>query len=229
MLGLTLLLTNAAAALDQLCLARISRDTGVLTPEYSDPTLVLAVEGSPTTAEATLRERLAKTATQLQVAGAVASVQAILAVGEQGRRRVALLAMAGAAAWRHTAALPGGGQIHCRQAADGRVYLLAGAPTAQAAHAPHAMRGYAERLWILPASHACAEGRSLPAEPPAKIGSDGPDSLSLDAALRDLLLRLAEAGDTLLAAEVSALRHDMPALLPAEPARPLPLAPAAAA
>jgi hypothetical protein len=227
MLGLTLLLNKAAVALDQLCLSRISRDTGILTPEYLDPAVILAAEGAPAAAEAMLRQTLIQTGAQLQVAGPVASVRAILDRRDEGRRQIALLSLAGAAPWQVTARLPGGGQIHCRPTADGQVYLLAGVVTAYAAHAPHAMRGYAEQLWILPADHPYAAGQALPPEAPIRASGTGPDSLSLDAALRDLLLRLAEAGETTLHSAVLALPQG--ALLPAEPARAAPLAPAVAA
>ena len=227
MLGLTLLLSKAASALDQLCLARISRDTGILTPEYLDPSLILAAEGVPASAEATLRATLGQIASQLQVAGAADSVRAILAGHETGRRQVALLALAGTAPWQVTGHLPGGGQIHCRQAADGQVYLLAGTPTAGAAHAPHAMRGYKERLWILPATHPCAKGQALPSDPAARTSGDGLDSLSLDAALRDLMLRLAEAGESVLLTAIPNLAQEV--LAAPEPAATLPQVPAVAA
>jgi hypothetical protein len=227
MLGLTLLLTKAATVLDQLCLARISRDTGVLTPEYLDPTLVLAAEGLPAAAEAALRATLVQISTQLQLAGTAASARAILNNHETGRRQIALLALAGAASWQMAGQLPDGGQIHRRTAADGQVYLLAGAPTAGTSHAPHAMRGYAERLWLLPATHPCADGQSLPSSPPARASGASLDSLSLDAALRDLMLRLAAAGETTLLDAILALPQD--ALLAPEPAQVLALEAAAAA
>jgi hypothetical protein len=227
MLGLTLLLNKAATALDQLCLSRISRDIGILTPEYLDPDVVLAAEGAPTAAEAMLRQTLIQTTSQLQVVGGAASAQAILDRNDEGRRQIALLSLAGAAPWQMTARLPGGGQIHCRPAADGQVYLLAGLPTAYAAHAPHAMRGYAEQLWILPADHPSAAGQALPSEAPARASGTGPDSLSLDAALRDLLLRLAAAGESASHAAILALPQGAP--LAAEPTRAAPLAPAVAA
>jgi hypothetical protein len=227
MLGLTLLLTKAATVLDQLCLARISRDVGVLTPEYLDPTLTLAAEGLPAAAETAMRTTLIQIAAQLQVAGTAASVRAILNDHGKGRRQIALLALAGTASWQAIRTLPGGGQIHCRPAADGQVYLLAGVPTAGVAHAPHAMRGYAEQLWILPANHPCADGRALPSEPPVRTNGASPDSLSLDAALRDLMVRLGAAGEATLLAAMQALPQE--ALLPAEPAEAAPLAPAVAA
>lgn len=221
MLGLTLLLNKAATVLDQLCLTRMSRDVGVLTPEYLDPSLVLTAEGAPTSAEAALRMTLSQIAAQLQVAGAAASVRAILGSHEAGRRQMALLALATTASWQVAAPLAGGGQIHRRPAADGQVYLLAGMPTAGAAHAPHAMRGYAERLWILPASHPCADGHTLPKEPPAWTHEAALDSLSLDAALRDLMVLLTEAGETALLAAIQPLPQAV--LLPAAPAQAVPL------
>ncbi|MFC7556782.1 hypothetical protein ACFQU7_38090 [Pseudoroseomonas wenyumeiae] len=227
MLGLTLLLNKAATALDQLCLTRISRDIGILTPEYLDPSLILSAEGPPATAEAMLRATLSQVAARLQVAGAAVSVRAILNGHEAGRRQTALLALAGTTPWQATGQLLGGGQIHCRPAADGQVYLLAGAPTAGAVHAPHAMRGYEERLWLLPASHPCAEGQALPSEPAAWISGAGLDSLSLDAALRDLMLRLADAGEATLLAAIPAPPQE--ALLAPEPVEALPRAPAVAA
>lgn len=227
MLGLTLLLTKAATTLDQLCLARISRDAAVLTPEYLDPSLILAAEGAPTAAEAALRATLNQIASQLQVAGVANSVRAILHDYGTGRRQTALLALAGAAPWQMTCPLPGGGQIHRRPTADGQVYLLAGAPTAGTAHAPHAMRGYGERLWILPASHPCADGQTLPDEPPARTNGACPDSVSLDAALRDLMLRLAALGEATLLTDAQALPQE--AFLVPEPAEALPQAPAVAA
>ncbi|MBO1076043.1 hypothetical protein, partial [Roseomonas marmotae] len=150
MLGLTPLLTTAAAALDQLALVRMSRDCGTLTPEYLDPMLTLALEGPACATEAAARQQLAHAASQLRVAGAAATSRAILGQPQTERRRMALLALAGAAPWHAGACLPGGTQIWFRRAGDGQVYLLAGAPGAPAAHAAHALRGYAERLWILP-------------------------------------------------------------------------------
>lgn len=227
MLGLTLLLNKAVTLLDQFCLTRISRDIGVLTPEYLDPTLVLEAEGPPAAAEAAQRAALVQIASQLQVAGTASSIHAILKEHEKGRRQFALLALAGAAPWQVARPLPGGGQIHRRLTADGQVYLLAGTPMAGAAHAPHAMRGYAERLWVLPVDHACADGQSLPQEPPARINGAGPDSLSLDAALRDVMLRLAATGGATLLAALQTLPQE--ALLAAEAAAAVPMAPAVAA
>lgn len=230
MLGMTLLLTAAATALDQLCLARMRRDVGVLTPEYLDPTLCLALDGAACDEAGAARHRLGQIAGQMRAVGPAASTSAILNHVAPGRRQAALLALAGAGAWQATATQPAGTEIHCRPAADGQVYVLAGAPAAGAAHAPHAVRDYAERLWILPAGHPCADGRSMPAEAPALVSSGGPDSLSLDAALRDLVLGLARAGAGALAEQVVALRQGTPLPLVVPLVQPTPaLAPAVAA
>jgi hypothetical protein len=116
-----------------------------------------------------------------------------------------------------TALLPHGGQIHRRCSADGHVYLLAGAPAAATAHAPHAMRDYAEHLWILPEGHPCAGGLALPDEHPLISSRQGPDSLSLDAALRDLLIELTAAGAEILAHQVAMLCQGIAAPASADP------------
>ena len=211
MLGLTLLLNTATQAMDRLCLLRMAAGGDVLTPEYRDPSLLLRQDGTPCAAQEALAEQLGRSAAQLRVVGAVASTAAILARPETGRRLTALLALAAAGAWEPVAELPRGGQLHRRTAADGQVYLLAGAPDRGAAHAPHAMRGYAERLWILPPGHPAD---AVPAEP-ATLAAEGPDSLSLQAALRDLTLQLMTAGQDALAARLAALGQSVP--LPAAP------------
>jgi hypothetical protein len=217
MLGLTLLLTTAATALDQLCLSRMRRDLTVLTPEYLDPSLHLALEGTGCMEEAASRQRLKQVSRQLRAAGPVASAQAILQHGMEGRRQAALLALAGAGEWVSTARLPEGGEIHRRATADGQVYLLASQPGAPARHAPHAMRAFIEQLWRLPASHPAASGAALPGDTPLLSSNGAPDSLSLTAALLDLLCRLRDAGADALAAQVAQLGHA--AALPEAPAR----------
>jgi hypothetical protein len=217
MLGLTLLLTTATTALDQLCLSRMQRDLGILTPEYLDPSLSLTLEGPACDVESAARQRLGHIACQLQAAGPVTSTQAILEHGQAGRRQTALLALAGAGAWQSSTRLPGGGELHRRMGADGRVFLLAGSPDAPAPHAPHAIRGFTEQLWCLPAHHPAADGTCLPAEAPLLSSDGAPDSLSLTAALLDLLFGLQAAGAHELAAQVSMLGHDT--VLPKIPAR----------
>jgi hypothetical protein len=223
MLGLTLLLNNAAQTLDRLGLLRMARDSDVLTPEYRDPNLTLRLDGQPCDAQARLQAQLVAMATQLRAVGPTASVSAILARAEPPRRLAALLALTAAGPWEQSADLPHGGQLHRRAAADGQIYLLAGQPDRGAAHAPHAARGYAERLWILPTEHACADGHALPAEP-AALAADGPDSLSLQAARRDLMLELAATGHAALADRLATPHQPLP--LPA--AAPLERRPAAA-
>jgi hypothetical protein len=215
MLGLTLLLTTATTALDQLCLSRIRRDLTVLTPEYLDPSLHLALEGAACVEETASRQRLDQVARQLRAAGPVASAQAILEHGMEGRRQAALLALAGAGEWASTACMPGGGEIHRRVTADGQVYLLASQPGAPARHAPHAVRDFTEQLWCLPASHPAASGAVLPDEAPLLSNDGAPDSLSLTVALQDLLRRL--RGADALAEQVAQLGHA--AALPEAPAR----------
>jgi len=217
MLGLTLLLTTAASALDQLCLSRMQRDVGILTPEYLDPSLCLALEGSACGGEAASRQTLGHVVRQLHAAGPVAATQAILDHGVQGRRQAAMLALAGAEQWASTACLPGGGEIHRRSGADGQVYLLASQPGAPARHAPHAMRAFTEQLWRLPAGHPAADGRALPAEAPLLTSDDAPDSLSLTAAMLELLGHLREAGADALAAQLAQFGHATP--LPDAPAQ----------
>jgi hypothetical protein len=202
MLGLTLLLNNAAHALDHLSLLYMTAGSDVLTPEYRDLSLALRLDGPACAAQAALRQQLAAMAAQLRVVGLGTSVAAILDRPEAARRRAALLALAAAGRWEVTGELPRGGQLHRRVAADGQVYLLAGQPDRGAAHAPHAARGYAERLWILPPGHACDDGHALPAEPPA-LSADGLDSLGLQAARRDLILELTAGGHAALAARLA--------------------------
>lgn len=217
MLGLTLLLTTAATALDQLCLSRMQRDVGVLTPEYLDPSLCLALEGAPCGAEAASRQTLGQVVQQLRAAGPAAATEAILGHGVQSRRQAALLALAGAGPWAPTACLAGSGEIHRRIGADGQVYLLASQPGAPARHAPHAMRAFTEQLWRLPADHPAADGCALPGEAPLLASDGAPDSLSLTAAMLELLGELRHAGADALVAQIAQLGHATP--LPGAPAQ----------
>ena len=217
MLGLTLLLTTAATALDQLCLSRMQRDLGVLTPEYLDPSLCLTLEGAACDGEAASRQTLAQVVRQFQAAGPAAATQAILDQDMQGRRQTALLALAGAGPWTSTARLPGGREIHRRSGAGGQVYLLASQPGAPARHAPHAMRTFNEQLWCLPAGHPAADGHTWPAEAPLLSSDNAPDSLSLTAAMLELLGQLRDAGADALALQVAQLGHATP--LPDAPAQ----------
>ena len=220
MLGLTLLLNHAAQALDCLALLQMEASPDILTPEYRDPGLVLAIEQRECPRQSTLRARLAQQAAQLRVVGPAASAAAILAGPETGRRLAALLALAGAASWEPIRALPRGGELHRRVAADGSVYLLAGVPDAGAAHAPHAVRGYAQRMWVLPPGHPCADGATLPAEAPLLQASEALDCLSLQAALRDLAWALRRDGADALAARLAELGAAAP--LADAPGVPLP-------
>ena len=226
MLGLTLLLNHAAQALDCLALLQMEASPDILTPEYRDPGLELAIEQPGCPRQSALRARLAQQAAQLRVAGSATSAAAILASPETGRRLAALLALAGAAPWQPLRKLPRGGELHRRAAADGMVYLLAGAPDGGAAHAPHAARGYAQRLWVLPPGHPCADGAALPAEAPLLQAREAVDCLSLQAALRDLAWALRRDGAHALAARLAELGAAAP--LAAAPGVSLPEQAAAA-
>ena len=204
MLGLTLLLNNAAQALDRLCLLRMASGSDVLTPEYRDLSLELRLEAPACAMQSALQQQLVATAQQLRTVGAAASVAAILARPEATRRLNALLGLVAGSEWELAGALPRGGQLHRRIAADGQVYLLAGQPDRGAKHAPHAARGYAERLWVLPPGHCCADGSALPDEAPMLSG-EGPDSLGLQAARRDLCVELVAGGHGALAARLAGL------------------------
>lgn len=211
MLGLTLLLNTASTAMDQLCLARMKRDLGVLTPEYLDPSLHLALEGQACEAETKARRQLGDVARQFRLAGSAVCVRAVLAHCHGGRQLLALLMLAAAGEWESTARLPNGGEIHRRRSADGQVYLLAGAPAAPARHAPHAVRSFSQQLWLLPSDHPAAEGNELPQVRPLISTQDAADSLSLDAALRDLMLVLQANGAEDLAESIMKLSRTGPA------------------
>jgi hypothetical protein len=203
MLGLSPLLQTAASLLDQLCLARMQRPCAVLTPEYISPGIRFTPEGRLSQIEETLHGRLAQIACQLDAAGPAASAAAILAHLPSGRRQSALLGLASGGAWMACPARPDGTDLHRRTAADGQVYLLAGRVGKAATHAPHAMLRFEERLWILPATHPCADGSALPREAPDAVSDGSPDSLSLQAGLRDLAWALLQQGQDAMAHSLS--------------------------
>lgn len=207
-LAFTLLLNAAAASLDQLWLLRAERDVGVLTPEYLDPGLHHRIEGPPCAQETALRHRLCQIGAQLRAGGVEAALRAVLQAALPTRRQAALLALVGGGTWRPGALLPGGVDIQTRQAGDGGVYLLATHPDQGAQHAPHAIRDHVQRLWLLPPGHAAADGATLPESLPDLQLDRGPDSLSIEAALRDLILALPASRAASLARE---LRLPMPA------------------
>lgn len=196
----------AAVSLDRFWMQRVGRDLGILVPEYIDPGLCHRIEGALPQEETESRRRLAEIGHQMRQVGIVEAVSAALATGGTDRRRAALVALAGGAAWTATAEASGQVEIHCRPAQDGGIYLLATQPDRGAAHAPHAVCGYVQRLWLLAPEHPCADGLSLPAEPPALHAEADPDSLSLDAALCDVARMLRTAGAEGLAGLVEALR-----------------------
>lgn len=209
-LGLNLLLNAAGAALDRLWLLRLGRDVGVLLPDYLDPGRVCPVEGSASPEEAALRESLLQIGRQMRAVGLAAVARAVLQAPLPERRRAALLALAGGAAWQDVAGQPG---LQQRRAADGRLYLLASQAGNGAAHAPHAILAYRQCLWVLPAAAAPAEP---PEAAPCLQREDAPDCLSLDLALEDVALALRAEGQGDLAAQVTALRGSPEALaLPA--------------
>ncbi|HWX51617.1 MAG TPA: hypothetical protein VNZ61_26540 [Roseomonas sp.] len=220
-LGLNLLLNAAGTALDRLWLLRLGRDIGVLLPDYLDPGRICPVEGPASPEETALRESLLQIGRQMRTIGLAAVARAVLQAPLPERRRAALLALAGGAAWQDVAGQPG---LQQRRAADGRLYLLASQAGAGAAHAPHAILSYRQRLWVLPAS---AEPTGLPEAAPCLLREDAPDCLSLDLALEDVALALRAEGEAGLAMQVTALRgspealvqpHPMPAALHPETA-----------
>ncbi len=194
MLGLTLLLATATKALDQLCLLRMQRDLGVLTPEYLDPSLHFALEGPAGEDEHRLRSQLLGIAAQFQTLGSEGSLRAMLNQRLEGRKLLAMLALVGAGEWERVGSLPQGGELHRRAAADGQVYVLAGAPASPARHAPHAMRAFSQQLWLLPAGHPATLKQERPQEAPLLSTEEAVDSLSLDAALRDVGVMLQSIG-----------------------------------
>ncbi|MDJ0390366.1 hypothetical protein QMO56_19825 [Roseomonas sp. E05] len=213
-LGLNLLLNAAGSALDRLWLLRLGRDIGVLLPDYLDPGRVCPVEGAASAEEAALRETLLQIGRQMRTIGAVAVAKAVLQAPLAERRRAALLALAGSAAWQDVEGQPG---VQQRRAAGGRRYLLSSQAAGGAAHAPHAIRAYRQQLWVL---HDTAEPARLPGIAPCLSREDAPDCLSLDLALEEVALALRTAGEEGLAAQVAALRgcsgtFALPAPLPA--------------
>lgn len=225
-LALSLLLKAAARMLDELCLVRLSRDVGVLTPEYLDPGLAPALEGEPCPAEALLRAQLRALGAQMRAIGRAAMVETLWATPLPERRRAALLALLDGDAWQRIPAAPAPGiELHWRPAADGCVYLLAAEAAGDAAHAPHAMRDYTERLWVLPAGSPLD---ALPELAPCLHASASLDSLSIDAALRDLSLHLQAEGAPALARQVEAQQGGAPLLITQQARATAPL-PAAAA
>ncbi|MCQ4159928.1 hypothetical protein NON00_08295 [Roseomonas sp. GC11] len=220
-LGLTLLLNAANAALDQLWHSRMERDAAVVVPDYLDPGLLPPLESAPPAAEERVRAHLLRIGAQMRGVGLAAVAEAVLQARLAGRRQAALLALAGSGDW---AAVPGHPALRQRAAADGSIYLLDSRAAGGASHAPHAMLEQEQRLWVLPAPTA-----SCPATPPALERLSAPDCLSVEAALRDVVLALQAEGEATLAADVASLAGAeslswaVPAPLPAAA-----LAPAAA-
>ncbi|WP_419900176.1 hypothetical protein [Roseomonas sp. USHLN139] len=216
-LGLTLLLNAAGAALDRLWLSRLGRDAPVVLPDYLDPGLAAPLESAIPGTEARLRDQLLAMGGQMRAIGLPALAGAVLAAPLTDRRRAALLALAGSGRWRER---PGG--LRWRAAADGGGYLLECRAGPGAAHAPHAMAEQWQQLWHCPeGSEGAAAGR--PQAPPCLTRSGGADCLSLEAALRDVVLGLQASGCAELAGHVAGLAdRDSRAWLPPAPTLPLP-------
>ncbi|WP_160938985.1 hypothetical protein [Teichococcus coralli] len=198
-LGLNLLLNAANSALDQLWMLRLGRDIGVLLPDYLDPGRVCPVEGPASAEEAALRDTLLQIGRQMRAVGVAAAARAVLQAPLAERRRAALLALAGSAAWQEVEGQPG---LQQRHAAGGRRYLMSSRAGGGAAHAPHAIRAYRQELWVL---HDAAAPAGPPRSAPCLSREDAPDCLSLDLALQEVALALREAGEDGLALQVTAL------------------------
>ncbi|MFZ6765341.1 hypothetical protein [Pseudoroseomonas sp. WGS1072] len=212
---LSLLLHSTEQALDRLWMHRMTRDTGVLMPEFLDPGLCFLMEGAADAEGAALRTTLLELGARMRQCGLAAVARAVLRMARSARRRRALLALAGSAAWRR---LPGGpGEEHwLRPAAEGRSYQLTLRLAGDCAHAPQALRDLAQTLRLRPASRSEVQESEVQ-ESEVQGGAvllaaqeGGLDCLSLQAALRDVTLALGRQGETVLAAGVAALREDGP-------------------
>ncbi|WP_159999519.1 hypothetical protein, partial [Roseomonas sp. 18066] len=204
-LGLTLLLNAAGAALDRLWLSRLGRDAPVVLPDYLDPGLVPPLETAGPAAEAATRDQLLAIGGQMRAIGLAPLAQAVLAAPLTDRRRAALLALAGSAPWTD---MPGG--LRRRAAADGGCYLLDCRAGRGADHAPHAVAEQRQQLWHCPVG---AEGQ--PDAAPCLARSGGADCLSIEAALRDVVLGLQAEGRAALAEAAARLAgRDSRAWLP---------------
>ncbi|PZO62016.1 MAG: hypothetical protein DI635_13180 [Pseudoxanthomonas suwonensis] len=212
---LSLLLHSAEQALDRLWMHRMTRDTGVLMPEFLDPGLCFLMEGAADAEGAALRTTLLELGARMRQCGLAAVARAVLRMARSARRRRALLALAGSAAWRR---LPGGpGEEHwLRPAAEGRSYQLTLRLAGDCAHAPQALRDLAQTLRLRPASRSEVQESEVQ-ESEVQGGAvllaaqeGGLDCLSLQAALRDVTLALGRQGETVLAAGVAALQEDGP-------------------
>ncbi|MGY4803807.1 hypothetical protein [Teichococcus aerofrigidensis] len=212
---LSLLLHSAEQALDRLWMHRMTQDTGVLMPEFLDPGLCFLMEGAADAEGAALRTTLLELGARMRQCGLAAVARAVLRMARSARRRRALLALVGSAAWRR---LPGGpGEEHwLRPAAEGRSYQLTLRLAGDCAHAPQALRDLAQTLRLRPASRSEIQESEVQ-ESEVQGGAvllaaqeGGLDCLSLQAALRDVTLALGRQGETVLAAGVAALREDGP-------------------
>ncbi|WP_131829685.1 hypothetical protein, partial [Teichococcus deserti] len=210
-LGLTLLLNAAGAALDRLWLSRLGRDAPVVLPDYLDPGLAAPLEAAGPAEEAAIRDQLLAIGGQMRAIGLAPLTRAVLAAPLTDRRRAALLALAGSDRWE---ALPGG--LRRRAAADGGCYLLECRAGADADHAPHAVAEQRQQLWHCPMAF-----QHRPEVAPCLARSGGADCLSIEAALRDVVLGLQTAGRAELAEAAANLAgRDSRAWLPSAPLLP---------
>ena len=191
------LVTITCGTLDRLWRVRVTKPSPVLLPEWSDPLLPDLAHGAPSDhreEEARLRAQLAAAAAMLATF-APAAIREILRIGGESGRLMTLLALPGCAPWRVA------GCRAVRSGADGHAYELIRIAGPGAPHAPHAVRMLRQTLRIGPVRLA---PQAIP----------GGRCLSLDAALRDVILRLRGSNEPVLAAEVARIGSGTPGLLP---------------
>ncbi len=192
----TPLLSGADTLLDRLWRARMVKEPVLLLPDWMDcafPDLTGVASGD----EALLRQRLLLVGAQLGAIGIATVARAVFGRGGAADRQAQLLALAGSAAWHGEAAFAN------RRGADGAFYELRTAVAGAALHAQHAALALSQTLRV--------EAVGSRGELCLPVGAR---CLSVACALRDIMVRLLDAGEAQLACQVGRLSQLPQALLP---------------
>jgi hypothetical protein len=215
------LLTGFVALSTALSQARLGKPVMYLLADQADPGLPDPMPCSTCSRESRLRGRMLACAAQLRAIGLPAAARGALALeGITAARRAMALAAPGFGVWRQ-----GGRRLwdpRFRPAAGGQVYRLDTALGAPAPHAEHAASYLTQSLRLGPPDDTGVAPISM--APILVVPAVGSVCLSLQCALRDVVVGLLSEGHDHLAAQVASTGGLHPSLLPAPAPIALPIA-----